>query len=229
MNSRYIFAAILVILGVGLILDQNYVWDFGWIISTWWPLIIIAIGINHLASTNKSIYTGIIILVIGLLLQASELDYLPGGFWGTFWPLLLILAGLWVLRPKRFKLAKNISDMDKVDYFTVFGGSNQRVISENFKGGSALAVFGGMEIDLREAKISSEGAVLDLTAVFGGIEVSVPEAWNVITKGLPIFGAAENKTHPIIRENEIAPVLKINYFAMFGGIEINNFSKKFRR
>ena len=222
MGSRYIFGLALVMLGIMFLLDQFGVWDFGYIISTWWPLIIIIVGISHLASSNKSFITGLLIVTIGILLQASELNYLPGGFWHAFWPIIIIFIGIWILTIKYQSRRKKPLATDDVNMLALFSGVHQIVHSENFKIGSVAAYFGGAQLDLRNTKMSPEGASLDLTAAFGGIELRIPFEWRVITTGSPIFGGIENKTRQEFPEGQICPTLKINYFAAFGGIEIKN-------
>ena len=50
---------------------------------------------------------------------------------------------------------------------------------------------------LEKLSCLKEGAFLELTAAFGGIEIHVPEHWRVVVKGMPIFGAWENKAESI--------------------------------
>ena len=222
MGSRYIFGISLVILGFLFFLDQLGVWSFGWIISTWWPIIIIIIGISHLASSNKSFFTGIVIIAIGVLLQADQLDYLPGGFWSSIWPLILILIGIWILTVKHQRSKRHPSNSEDVNILAMFSGASQIINSDNFKGGTIGAYFGGVELDLRNSKLASEGGFLELTAAFGGIEIRLPYDWKVFVTGTPIFGGMENKTRQEFPEGEVRPILKINYLATFGGIEIKN-------
>ena len=69
-----------------------------------------------------------------------------------------------------------------------FGGSRRAVGTDDFRGGEAMAVFGGVNIDLRKAQIKNNQAVLDCTALFGGIDIKVPEDWVVILRGNAVFG-----------------------------------------
>ena len=60
----------------------------------------------------------------------------------------------------------------------------------NFIGGSAFSMFGGVDVDLRGANIAPMQEVkIDLFTAFGGVTLYVPQGWNVITSGLPLFGA----------------------------------------
>ena len=82
---------------------------------------------------------------------------------------------------------------------------------------SFFTVLGGLEIDLRDAKIN-EDIVLELTAVLGGIDIFIPDNVSVeIISGNPILGGFEHK----INKNVIGgPKVRIKYIAVLGGIEV---------
>jgi len=107
----------------------------------------------------------------------------------------------------------------------VFGGAERRVESQNFEGGKVEAVFGGMELDLSGAAITSPDrrAILEVNAVFGGIEIRVPRTWRVEKKGSAVFGGFDDKTFPPRPEPGVEPpTLVIRGAAVFGGIEVKN-------
>ena len=223
MRTRYIFGIFLVVVGLMIFLDQISVWNFGEILSVWWPLIFVVIGLSHIATTNKSILNGLFFIVIGILLIANNLNFLPFGFWSAFWPLLLIFIGAGILLNKqKFGRHRKITTDEDINYFTLFSGANHKIESGNFKGGTVSTFFGGTQIDLRRAIIAPEGAMLELSAAFGGIEIKVPYDWKIIVAGTPILGGMENKTVQNFAEGQIVPTLKINYFVIFGGIDIKN-------
>lgn len=220
MNSRKFFGALLVALGVGYICQLLNIFDFSTIISKWWPLIIIIIGFMQLFKKSTSKTGAIIIIAIGAIIQLNKLEtnIHIGEF---FWPVILILIGLKVLIPNStFKNANEVTD-DIIDYFVAFSGINVKVFSSNFRGGSITALFGGGDIDLRNAVLPNEGAVIDAFAAFGGLDIKVPVDWKVVTTGFPIFGGFENKTNTSAVLND-SPVLKVRCIAIFGGIDIKN-------
>lgn len=99
----------------------------------------------------------------------------------------------------------------------VFGGAERK---GRFRAGSwmkAIAVFGGVEIDLSEAVFDEPELVIHCTAVFGGIEIKVPEHVTLRGGGIGIFGGSD------IRQQEGAdassPVVVIKSVAVFGGVE----------
>ncbi|MHC1716841.1 MAG: LiaF domain-containing protein [Candidatus Dojkabacteria bacterium] len=93
------------------------------------------------------------------------------------------------------------------------------MVSNEFKGGEINAIFGGYELDLREATISKDGAKLSVNAVFGGAEVFVPKNCRVVTNGSGVFGGWD----PNVKPNDVKnPVLEITGSAVFGGVEIKD-------
>lgn len=227
MKPKYVIAVILILLGVGLLMDQYSVWTFGKIISTWWPLILIGIGISLILNSRESSLGGAIITLLGLAFQADKLNLLPGNVWGYFWPLVLIILGTALLMGKRkskganfFRSDKTVIDDDIIKINTMFSGIEQRVHSQNFKGGTVNCAFGGAMIDLSSARLSGSGAEFNMSIAFGGVELRVPRDIKIDVYGSPFLGGYEDKTRQEVNSN--SPVLKIKYSVAFGGLEIKN-------
>jgi len=100
------------------------------------------------------------------------------------------------------------------EYVAVFGEVNDKIkeITSDFK---AISIFGGVDLDLRKAKIDKD-VIIECTTVFGGIDIKLPDNVKVKTSGVPIFGGAENKHI----EEEGKYTIYINYVCIFGGIDI---------
>jgi len=108
-----------------------------------------------------------------------------------------------------------------LDEWAVFGGSRRRVDSQDFKGGEAFAMFGGVELDLRSATIVQDEVVIDASALFGGVDIQVPETWSVSVEGHGVFGGYEDKTVHAMPENA-RPRVVITGSAVFGGVVVKN-------
>jgi len=102
----------------------------------------------------------------------------------------------------------------------LLGGVKRRNASRDFRGGDATAVMGGCELDLREARIASGEAVLDVFAFWGGVEVRVPPDWAVVLRGMPVLGAIEDQTTAAGVPKRATLVIK--GVAIMGGVEIKN-------
>ena len=229
MSKRVTWGILLIIAGLLLFLNEMNLFDFGDLVSTYWPSILIILGLVGLLSRDSSKLSNLILIAIGLFFQLRKLGYITVSIWQVFWPSILIIIGLSIIFEKGTSKHKsevdpekwekeNIVNEDIVDYFTIFSGIENTNYSKNFKGGKLSAIFAGIELDLRDAEIANGTAVISAAAIFGGIEIIVPPHWNVEVKATPILGGVEKNTK--YNKDENAPILKIDGVAIFGGIEI---------
>lgn len=214
-RSRLLFGAAVVALGTVFLLEAlDVVANGGDIVATWWPTVLIAAALLMLPTSHWM--TPAAVGGVGVLLLLATTDVLDLSS-EAIWPIVLIVIGLSLL--VRTRSPKSVSD-DRVNAFAAFGGTEMASHSSHFEGGSIGAVFGGAEIDLRDASLA-ENAHLDVFTAFGGTEIRVPNGWKVITRGLPLFGGFENiTTKEQLPEN--APVLDITATVLFGGLEVKH-------
>lgn len=192
-------------------ISLNIFWEF------FWPVLFLGVGITLIFDKNFTV--GLIFSIIGLAMLISTV--LSWDFWSMFWPLILIFLGISMLvkRDKKISIndAAKISGDDKVDDTVIFWGVEKKVTSKNFKGGEINTVFGGYQLDLREAKVSKDNAMLNVNCAFGGVEILVPKDCRIKTNGTGIIGGWV----PNIPESKAEkPVLTIQGVVAFGGVEI---------
>lgn len=216
----------------------------------YWPVWMIAWGIAGVTGAGhaRGRVWGGVIAVVGALLLLSNLHIINENVWRIAWPLLLIVAGLRMLYRSARRQRRRDDDHfppaggpavapggsapqggapgagtrpGYLDEWAVFGGSRRRVDSQDFKGGEAFAMFGGVELDLRSATILQDEVVIDASALFGGVDIQVPENWNVAVEGHGIFGGYEDKTLHVMPENA-RPRVVITGSAVFGGVVVKN-------
>jgi Domain of unknown function (DUF1707)/Cell wall-active antibiotics response 4TMS YvqF len=84
---------------------------------------------------------------------------------------------------------------------------------------TALAVFGGVELDLRDAELPPGGMQLSAWAVFGGIDVTVPEGVRVELSGIALFGGRQVHGGEGPYGSQ-AYVLRVHAVAVFGGVNV---------
>ena len=86
---------------------------------------------------------------------------------------------------------------------------------------TAIAVMGGIELDLRAAEI--EGAEVEITAiaVMGGIEITVPEGVEVDLTGFAFMGGKEESVKEVPRIPG-APLVRVRAFAVMGAVEVRS-------
>ncbi|MEA3020626.1 MAG: hypothetical protein QOI47_2150 [Actinomycetota bacterium] len=87
---------------------------------------------------------------------------------------------------------------------------------------TAVAFMGGVSLDLRDAEIAGDEITIHAFAVMGGIEILVSEGVAVHVSGIPFMGGFDDKTNPDAPVLPGAPVIKIKYFAMWGGIAVKS-------
>ncbi|MBQ9119571.1 MAG: hypothetical protein IJY09_05890 [Lachnospiraceae bacterium] len=222
MNSNW-KGLLWIVLGViicGHVLDG---WDAKEIFKDWWPLIIIVPCFSKV--TRYGFQTGAGFgLVVGVLLLLSRrglFDISIGGIFKLAIPVMLILFGAKVLL-KGARFQRNTSNIppefgDDVKCSAFFGGADVVYPREPYFGSEVNAVFGGADLDLRNALID-EDIVIHVSAIFGGAEIRLPEDVNVRVDSTGIFGGTDN----CIKRPEQPewPIVYINSTAIFGGVEI---------
>jgi predicted membrane protein len=225
LSGRIFWGLILILLGVLFLLDQMGRADFGDLVSRWWPLILIAAGLWQLISSDfQELAGGLFLIILGAIIQLAKLEILGRDLWHYVWPVLIIGLGLWVLLGafKRSAAARlSGSKEDDLDAFAMFAGLNRRIESQNFHGGKATAIMGGIELDLTPVRLAEPRAALDLTAIMGGIDIRVPRHIRVELNGNPILGGIENK-HNFAPGQGPEQTLSIKATAILGGIDIKD-------
>ncbi len=99
----------------------------------------------------------------------------------------------------------------------VFGGASRK---GRWRVGSllkAVAIFGGVEIDLTDAVFESPEVVIEVVAIFGGVDIKVPENVSLHGTGVGIFGGFDVKEQT--SADPYAPVVLVKGAAIFGGCE----------
>lgn len=163
---------------------------------------------------NSRIIFGAIIILIGLgfLFDFNVFRFVI--------PLFIIFIGLQILtgRSQPWNPSETTSREDILKRVAVFSGIKQRVASENFKKAEIVAVFGGGDLDLSEAKAKGNTVELDLIAIFGGVKVRIPKTWYVSSEGVGILGGFSDNTS--VSGKQVRCLVK--GVGMFGGVEIVN-------
>jgi predicted membrane protein len=213
--------------GVILLLDRFDVLQARDVLR-FWPVILILIGLCNLLmrECTGSRVAGAILTVVGTVLLLDRLDLWHVRF-RDLWPLILIAIGLLLLwraieGPRGVRLPPG-SSASRLNEWVVFGGIERRVNSQEFEGGQVFAMFGGVELDLRQAAIKGNRAVIEANSMFGGVEIRVPESWLVTVQGAGVFGGYGDHTHhPAPPAGAETKELLLRGFALFGGVEVKN-------
>ncbi len=81
---------------------------------------------------------------------------------------------------------------------------------------STFILFGGTDIDLREATFESDTIEISVACAFGGVDIYVPEGVNVVNKTVAIFGGADVKN--VTPSN--GPTVVVKGLVLFGGLDV---------
>jgi len=137
----------------------------------------------------------------------------------------LVIAGFWAgvmasaALMKRVLRSRGDAESDEVALVAIFDGIDLESRASAFRGGSMFAWFGGISSDLRAAKLSSDGAHLDLHALNGGIAITIPEGWRVRSSMRAVAGGVDARApDPELAD---APTLTLDGFALFGGVSVS--------
>lgn len=105
---------------------------------------------------------------------------------------------------------------------------------------TAVALMGGVQLDLRHARLTERQVTIRAFALMGGIEVIVPEDAEVIVDGIGIMGGFEDNTHKVLPASDSpgrpattsheltrtttpsggAPIIRVTGLAFWGGVEV---------
>jgi hypothetical protein len=102
----------------------------------------------------------------------------------------------------------------------IFGGSQ-------FSGPQSLprrlkirAIFGGAQVDLRDALFPDGVVEVEVKAVFGGVQIIVPPTLAVESHGVAILGGFESLNRAPASPDPSAPLLRVRGRVVFGGVQI---------
>ena len=225
MPSRILLGILLLLLGVGYLLDQlGLPLHMHALFGKWWPLLIIVIGLNWLVRRPMRPWWPVICVTIGLLLQLWRLHLLRQDFWPAFWAVALIVLGIRLLvSNRRGKMAfRQPLVKDQLSESVTFATLHYRDDATCFQGGVIDATFSNYELDLRWATLAPGGALLELRSNCSNITVRVPPEWGLTVSGSPIFGACLNKTQQAIAPATGQPMLHVQCAGQVGAVEITN-------
>jgi len=112
-------------------------------------------------------------------------------------------------------------ESDEVALVSIFEPLEFASTAKAFRGGSVICLYGGGDIDLREATLDPAGAELWVKVAFGGGRLIVPDDWDVDVQVTSIVGGVgdvrESRTRPAD-----APKLTLSGIVFFGGFGIDS-------
>jgi len=112
---------------------------------------------------------------------------------------------------------ENITD-DEMTCTVRFGEGTKYIMSENFEGASLNCQFGAIKAYFDNAKLSPNGAELNVNASFSGVELFIPKHWKVASSLNAFLGGVEEKSRNA--PDPDSPLLTLTGNVSFAGIVI---------
>jgi predicted membrane protein len=235
--GRIIFGLIVLALGVIFTLDSLEVIESGNVLR-FWPVILIAVGLGKILQPRAAggKFFGLILAIVGTLLLLRTFEVIPWSVW-DFWPLILVLLGLSILTEgfgrrrhrERFHRVtvrasgdgeRTIDEESILKVSNVMSGSERVVTSQDFQGGRISTTLGGVEVDLRQATMKGDEAVISVNILLGGVGIRVPETWRVVLHANAALGGITDTSRKPADEG--AKRLIVRGSVTLGGLEIRN-------
>ncbi len=186
--------------------------------------IFIIIGVYFIAAREKA-GAGLIFIGIGTFLWLRHFGLIFMD-WDLLLPAIIILIGVSLIAGRSIQSSRKNAEADEkqdfIDDFSLLGGRERTITSQSFRGGKVTALFGGSQIDMRNAELAEGHNVLDVFIMFGGTSLIVPPDWNVRVEVFSLLGGFGDKRYSVVK---VVPnpekTLLIKGFVMFGGGEVS--------
>lgn len=104
----------------------------------------------------------------------------------------------------------------------IMGGKDRRGPWEIGETHTALAVMGGVDLDLREVRLTARETVITAVALMGGVDVIVGPDVRVVVDGVGIMGGFDEvrpTVDPELRPD--SPVVRVRGLALMGAVEVH--------
>ena len=226
-SNRFVLGGLIIIAGIFLVLKNIGVlpWQVGEIIFSW-QMLLIVIGIMSISRKNNFV-PGVILIAIGSYFLIPEFTNTPEMFSKFFWGGILMLLGVMIIfRTMTYKGVNHPrvdgDSQDYIDEVAIFGGSEKRLTTKNFRGGRITSIFGGSTLDFSDSRLSEGVSELDVMSVFGGFKLVVPVDWTIKIETTSIMGGVSDKRSKY-NDDASGKLLIIKGMSIFGGGEISNY------
>ena len=118
---------------------------------------------------------------------------------------------------KRAVRSRGGEESDDVALVAIYDGVQLRSRAGAFRGGSMLAWYGGIQLDLSEATLAPD-VHFTVHALFGGVAVRVPPGCRV-ESAVKALGGGVAVRRPAT-EGETGPRVRLDGLAVFGGVAV---------
>jgi hypothetical protein len=111
----------------------------------------------------------------------------------------------------------------------IFGGAARKGRWRVPPTSTVVTIFGGADLDLRDAILPGREITIRAVSVFGGMSITVPPEMRVLDSGAAVFGGRDVASETPESESPDSPVLRIQGACVFGGISVRHKQRKEKR
>jgi len=91
---------------------------------------------------------------------------------------------------------------------------------------TVVTVFGGADLDLRDAILPGQEVTIRAVSVFGGLSITAPPEMRVVDSGVAIFGGRDVAGDTAESAGPDTPVLRLSGACIFGGVFVTHKERK---
>lgn len=250
---RLVLGLAAIALGAVFFLDNLYWIDAKPVLRYWPAALVLALGAASLYQARRFTLGVGLWFVAGSWLLLDALRWIDLDFWEVVIPLGLVLLGVQLLtrslsrRPaetdpgltsitgdagdsaKLGDAGKSGSDESSLSAFAIMAGVRRASHSQTLRRVDAMAIMGGVEIDLTQAAPPAGSAIeIDASTIWGGIEIWVPAGWVVDLRPVALMAGVEDQTAHGRPSGSPTPLdatrprVIVRGFALMGAIEVKN-------
>lgn len=223
-DRRLLLGVALLLLGAVWLLDEiNLIPGYFTYYILNWRTLLIAIG-AFLVVQRDRVTPGLILIGLGTFFWLRRFDLFILD-WGILLPVALIFIGIALIVGRSVRQSGSSEENEKRDFiddFSLLGGRERTINTQSFRGGKVTAIFGGSQIDMRNAELADGENYLDVFIMFGGTSIVVPPDWNVNVEVFSVLGGFGDKRYSAVK---VVPdpnkTLIIKGMVMFGGGDVS--------
>lgn len=206
----YVFSIVLILVGIlFLAVNTGFLPILYKPLFSSWPIWCVFAGVYLLL--NRSFFVATALLTAGIFFIIPQIGVInpelniPANFTQLYWPVLLIIAGVYFVLARTFKtfcFAGHVHDFCDSETFTnkwesedgylrvntSFDSRKNIVLDPVFKGGDVETSFGEVLLDLRKTNLPEGKTKLNIKVYFGSVVIIVPDTWNIQLNGDSMFG-----------------------------------------
>ena len=108
----------------------------------------------------------------------------------------------------------------------VFGGATRKGAWRVQPTTTVVTVFGGADLDLRDAVLPGREITIRAVSVFGGMSITVPPEMRVVDSGVAVFGGRDIAGDTAESIGPDAPVLRLHGACVFGAVFVGHKERK---